>query len=570
MKNFRTLHQYIGEYKWRFLGGLAALVIVNLAQLYIPRIIKRAVDDVSSGSAVQSDLVRYALWIVGLAVAVASFRFFWRYCIFGAVRSIEKKLRNRLFSHIQSLDLKFFRKHKVGELMAHSTNDIEAVRRTLAMGTIMTIDIGVLGTLSIVFMLFISVKLTLYAIIPLPLLSFVVLRFAKLIHRRFELVQESFASLTAHARESIDGIRVVKGYNQEQGEIREFGRRTQHYVDKNVDLLKVWSAFRPLIFFFASMSQCILLWLGGKEVILHHISMGDFVAFLSYLGMLIWPVIGIGMLVNIIQRGSVSMGRINRLLEKAPEVESTKVTNMDIRGGIEFANLTFSYNGVPTLNNINLTIGAGESIGLVGQIGSGKSTLISLIPRLFEPTAGKLKLDNVLIQDIPLSVLRKNVNLVPQDTFLFSDTIRANIAFGKPDAPDSEVHRVARLASIYDEIEGFSHGFDEIVGERGVTLSGGQRQRIAIARAILSNPKVLILDNALSSVDVEKEISIVRDVRREFGNRTLIIVSHRMRSIANLDRIVVMERGAIGETGTHEELVEKRGIYYSLFKSQEI
>jgi ATP-binding cassette subfamily B protein len=570
MKNFRTLAIYIREYKWQFLGGLVALIIVNLAQLYIPRIIKHAVDDISSGTVGQGDLVRYALYIVGLALSVAFFRFFWRYYIFGAVRSIEKKLRNRLFSHLQSLDIKFFQKRKVGELMAHSTNDIEAVRRTLAMGTIMSVDIAVLGILSLVFMLFISVKLTLFAIIPLPLLSLVVLRFAKLIHRRFELVQESFASLTAHARESIGGIRVVKGYNQEEGEIREFGRKAQHYVDKNIDLLRVWSAFRPLIFFFASMSQCILLWLGGREAILRHISMGDFVAFLSYLGMLIWPVIGIGMLVNIIQRGSVSMGRINKLLETAPEIESRKANDIDVQGRIEFADLSFSYNGAHTLRDINLDITAGESIGLVGQIGSGKSTLVSLIPRLFEPTTGRISLDDVLVQDIPLSILRKNVNLVPQDTFLFSETIRANIAFGRPDADDSEIHRTAKLASVYDEIMEFSEGFDEMVGERGVTLSGGQRQRVAIARAILRNPKVLILDNALSSVDVEKEISIIRDVRQEFADRTLIIISHRMRSIANLDRIVVMEDGAIAETGTHKELMDTKGVYYNLFKSQEI
>lgn len=589
MRNFRTLKEYFIKYKWYFLCGFFALVIVNVLQLFIPRIIKYAIDDITRGGKdilqyTHANLVKYALWIVGLACVITGFRFFWRYFIIGVSRKIEEALRNRLFSHLQILGLGFFRNHRIGDLMAHFTNDIDAVRRTLGEGTIMIIDILVLGSLSFVFMLLISVKLTLYAIIPLPLISLVTWRFAKLIHKRFGDVQASFSSLTASVRESIEGIRVMRAYNQHKGELDKFKETSQDYVDKNIKLLKVWSSFSPFIFFLANLTICIVLWYGGKETILKQISLGDFVAFQTYLGILIWPIIAIGMVINLIQRGAVSMGRINKLLDTAPEIVDTapemcrlkpllqpdESKEWEINGELEFRGVSFSYNGTEVLKNINLSVKQGESLGLAGTIGSGKSTLVSLIPRLFDPTNGEIRLDGMPIKEIPLSTLRRSIGFVPQDSFLLSDTIRANITFGRSEVSDSELDRVAKLASIYDEIMQFPDKFDERVGERGVTLSGGQCQRIAIARAIIVNPKILVVDNALSSVDIEKEVQILNNLQTEFADRVLIIISHRMRSLAGLSSIVILDQGKIIEKGTHEELLLLGGTYFNLFRCQEL
>ncbi|MBI4722558.1 MAG: ABC transporter ATP-binding protein [Candidatus Stahlbacteria bacterium] len=578
MKSFKPLIEYFKQYKWQFILGLALFVIVDIVQLFIPRVIKYAIDDITLGKVSPSHLIRYALWIVGLSGVVALFRFFWRYYIMGTVRKIEEKLRNRLFSHLQILELKFYREHKIGDLMAHFTNDIETISRTLRMGIIIVVDIVMLGILSFVFMYIISPRLTIYAIIPLPLISFIVFKFGRIIHHRSERVQEAFSSLTAQARENIDGIRVIKSYNQEGGEIQKFKQKAQDYVDKNISLLKTRSTFQPIIFFLASITNGIVLWLGGREAILHHISMGDFVAFYSYLGMIIWPMVGVGMLVDLIQRGAASMDRINVLLNTTPEDREQKTEDREQSTEdreqktweIEFRNLSFSYNSTPVLKNIDLILKSGESLGIVGHIGSGKSTLVSMLPRLFEPTEGEIKIDGIALQTIPLSTLRKNITLVPQDTFLFSATIRENIAFGCPDIADSEIHRVAKMTKIYDEIMKFTNGFNEIVGERGITLSGGQRQRIAIARAIITKPKIIILDNALSSIDTEKEVEIIQNLQNEFSHCILIIISHRIRSIMGLNRIIVLKEGKIVENGTHTELLSQQNDYFKLFNSQEI
>ncbi len=585
MKNFRTLKKYFIKYKWRFICGFFALLFVNILQLFIPRIIKYAIDDITIGAGLKTNvtnhLIKYAFWIIGLALIIAVLRFLWRYFIIGAARKIEKLIRDSLFSHLQILDLNFFRDHKIGDIMAHSTNDINAVRRTLGQGVIMSIDILVLGSFSIVFMLLISVKLTLYAIIPLPIISLVTLKVAKLFHKRFERVQASFSDLTSRVRESIEGIRVMKAYNQQEGEISEFKEYAQNYVEKNISLLKVWSGFFPLIFFLANLITCLVLWLGGRETILKTISLGDFVAFQTYLGILIWPIIAIGIVVNIIQRGAASMGRINKLLDTVPEIvdvgdNGKERSALEINGNIEFRNVDFAYNGVKDgvkiLKDINLNIKLGESLGIVGAIGSGKSTLVSLIPRLFDTTFGEIQLDGIPIKKIPLSILRRNIGFIPQNAFLFSDTIRANIGFGRSEdeISDSEIYRVAKIARIYDEIMSLPDKLDEMIGERGVTLSGGQCQRIAIARAILVNPKILVIDNALSSVDIEKEVGILNDLRKEFADKVLIIISHRMRSLYGLYNIIVLEQGIIKERGTHKELLLLNGVYSNLFRQQEL
>lgn len=571
MRNFRTLKEYFIRYKWMFVIGIFALLIVDILQLYIPRIIKYAIDDITQGGINRGNLIHYALWIVGLAVGIAGLRFFWRYWLIGTARKVEEQLRNKLFSHLQSLGMNFFKDHKIGDLMAHATNDINAVRMAMAFGVIGITDIVILGVLSLVFMILISARLTLYAIIPFPLLSFIVLRFARLIHYRFERVQGSFATLTAQARENIEGIRVIKAYHQEEGEIKQFDGLSQNLVNKNMHLVKIWGLFFPLIFMFANLSTCIILWFGGLEVILTNISIGDFVAFQAYLGILIWPMIAIGWVTNVLQRGAASMGRINKLLDTVPETVDTGDTSItSIDGEVEFANVSFSYNGTETLKKVSFSVGLGEALGVAGTIGSGKSTLAALIMRLYNVSGGEIKIDGKPIATIPMSVIRRNTGYVPQDTFLFSDTISANIAFGRPEASESDVYKAAKMARIYNEIMEFPKGFDEVVGERGITLSGGQCQRIAIARAILIKPKILILDNALSSVDIEKGIDILHDLREEFKERVLIVISHRIRNIAGLDKTIVLDEGKVIESGTHKELLVQKGIYFDFFQKQEL
>jgi len=580
MNSFKTLNKYIIRYKWYLIVGVVTLIIVDIAQLFIPRIIKYAIDAITKGGITRGDLLYYAIRIVVLISIVTFFRFFWRYFIMGTSRKIEMHLRDDLFSHFTTLGLNFFSKRKVGDLMAHATNDIEAVRQVLGMGMIQLIDILVLGPISLVFMLLISPKLTLYVSIPFPIVFFVVFRFGKLIYLRFKEVQASFSNLTANVRESMESIQIIKAYNQEGGEIQKFKNSSQQYVNKNIKLIQISSIFHPMIFFFASISMVIALGVGGKLAISKAITMGDFVAFQAYLGTFIWPVIAIGMIINLLQRGAASMERINKLLNTVPETQgnirssSAQFIGTSRQGGtvslLTISDLSFSYNGTKVLKKINLTLKKGETLGIAGPVGSGKSTLVNLILNLFPDYEGEIKIDDVPAKNIPLNILRRRINLVPQDTFLFSDTIRENIAFGSPSANENIVIESAKLAELYDEVMDFPQKLDEIIGERGVTLSGGQCQRVAIARAILTSPDILILDNALSSVDIEKEIKILSNLKELFKDKMLIVISHRIRSIADFNKIMFLENGEIKESGTHRELLTQQGLYFNLFKQQEL
>lgn len=574
MSAFKTIYKYLAKYKFRLFLGILALVIVDIAHLYIPRITKYAIDDITAGNITRPDLVHYALTIVGLALFISILRFFWRYYIIGTSRKIEEQLRNQLFGHLQTLDMKFFNNYKIGDLMAHATNDINAIRETCGHGMIQFLDIVVWGPFSLLFMLLISVKLTLFAIIPLPFVSLVVLRFVKLIYNRFKNVQESFSNLTSVAQENIEGIRVIKVYNQEYGEINNFREKSQDYMDKTMRLVKVQSMFSPLIFFLTSVSGGIVLWVGGAQVMSHSISLGDLVAFMAYLSTFIWPIIAVGILIDTIQRGSASMGRINKLLDTMPEIKvlpdkRTENINALECKKIEINNVDFSYNDTPILEKINLTLDAGDSLGITGKIGTGKTTLMNLLLRLYDPTNGEITFDDIPLKNIPFNTLRKTISFVPQESFLFSDTIKANIAFGCSSAADEEIQKIAKLTMIHDEIMSFPKNYDGVIGERGVTLSSGQCQRIALARALMVNPGVLIIDNALASVDIEKETEILYNLKERFKDKILIIVSHRIRSITGMDKIMVMENNKISEIGTHEELLNIKGTYYNIFRYQE-
>jgi len=571
MRNFLTIKEDFIKYKWYLITGFAVLVLVDVLQLIIPRILKYAIDSLVGGNAQPGMLLRYALYIILIALGMGICRFFWRYCIGGTARRIERNLRLRLFSHLENLGMKFHSNTRVGDLMAHATNDVDAVRRTVGMGIIIGTDILVLGSLSIVFMVLINLKLTLIALIPFPLLIFIVLRFGKLIHKRFEEVQAGFSNLSSCVEESVRGIRVVRGYNQEQGEIKKFLTISRDYIKRNINLIKVWGFFFPIIFFFANLSIWIILRYGGVGVITATISMGDFVAFQSYLMILVWPMIAIGWVVNIVQRGSASMGRINKLLETPLEIKDTgKAKIKKIRGVVDIKSVYFSYNGRPIIKNISLHAEPGKKIGIVGGIGSGKSTLVALIARLYEVERGDIMLDSMPIKEIPLETLRRSIGFVPQDVFLFSDTIKENIRFGNPYATGDEIVEAVRLCGLSDEIEKFPNGLDTVVGERGIALSGGQRQRVTLTRSIIKKPSILILDDALSSVDTEKEAEIIDNLSDFLKERTTFIVSHRLKSLIDADEIIVLQDGEIIERGIHQELIKMNGFYANLFRLQQL
>ncbi len=575
MKAFIRLKEDLKKNRFQIIIGLIALLIVDLLQLFIPRIIKFAVDDLTAGKATPNGLIIYAIQILIIAIIIGGLRYVWRYFILGSARHIEKALRERLFKHLQTLSYNYFSKTRVGEIMAHATNDIEAVRMSLAMGLVFWVDTIVLGILTIFFMIYIQPLLTLYAIIPMPFITLGTLFFSKMIHRRFEILQKAFGLLMERVRESIVGIRVVKAYVLEDSEKKKLENIGRDYIQKSVNLTKVWGMFFPLLLFLSNISTVIVLYFGGKLTILQSISMGDFVAFLSYLGMLTWPMMALGWAINIIQRGSASMERLNRIFEEKPKVyDYPYVVKIDrLRGRIEIKGLTYGngkQNGEPIIKDINLNINQGERLVIVGKTGSGKTILCDLVTRILEPPEGSIFLDGMEIHKIPIRTLRSSIGYVPQETFLFTGTVRENIVFGKFDAEDREVKEVAEIAQIYNEIMGFPDGMETLVGERGITLSGGQKQRIGIARTLLMNPSILILDDALSSVDIHTEEKILEGLERFFQGRTVIIVTHRIASLRKSDRIVVLDNGRIVEEGSHSFLLEKGGIYSRIYWQSKI
>jgi len=560
------------KYRLAVAVGIVFLLIVDGMQLVIPRFIKRAVDDLTSGGIAHTDLARYGLVIVGLALGIAGFRFYWRFLIIGTSRHVEEDLRNDLFGHLQKLSARYFAVTKTGDLMAHATNDIEAVRMACGIGIVALIDAIVLGLATIGFMLALNVRLTLLALVPMPFVAFFALKAGKLLHQRFERVQATFSDLTERVRESVSGIRVVKAYAQEPYELERLAAVGREYVTKNVELVRVWGAFFPFITLLSSMSVVVVIYFGGRSVMLGTITTGDLVAFTSYLGILTWPMMALGWVVNIMQRGTASMDRINRILEAEPGVKDHEgaVDPGRLTGEVRFEDVTFRYEeGLdPALRNVTLHVPAGTMLGIIGRTGSGKSTICNLLVRVYDATSGRIALDGRDVTSLTLAGLRGAVGYVPQDTFLFSDTIRENIRFGAPDATDEQVRKAAHVAGIADEIESFPQGMDTVIGERGVTLSGGQKQRIAIARALVTDPAIVILDDALSSVDTATEEKIQQELGQALGGRTSIIVAHRISSIKGADQIVVLDDGRVVERGTHAELLRARGLYASTYERQ--
>jgi ATP-binding cassette subfamily B protein len=574
INSFKSLKNDFLQNRWRILIGLAALLIVDILQLLIPRIVKYAIDDLTLGVISPRRLLLYGTEVFILALGIGGFRYVWRYLLLGTARRVEMALRGRLFQHLQTLSFSYFSRMKVGDLMAHATNDIEAVRMSIAMGVVFLVDTIILGILTIFFMIYIHPLLTLYAIFPMPLITVITLFFSRVIHSRFEILQKTFAALTERVRESIAGIRVVKAYVQEEAEREKLSRLSQDYVRRNIGVTKVWGMFFPLILFFSNLSMAIVLYLGGKLTIFQSISAGDFVAFMSYLGMLAWPMMAFGWAINLIQRGDASMGRLNRIFEEVPEISDSPkaVWSGSLKGEIELRGLTFSpkNGGDPLLKDIHLKIHKGEKIVVVGKTGSGKTILCDLMSRILEPTDGSIFYDGIEIHHIPLRLLRRGIGYIPQDTLLFSDTVWGNIAFGRLDAAEEEIEEAARIAQIYDEVAEFPEGLNTVIGEKGITLSGGQRQRIAIARAILMNPAIFILDDSLSSVDIQTEERILEGMERFLQEKTSILITHRVAPLRRADRIVVLDEGRLVEMGDHSTLLAKGGVYANLYWQRQL
>ena len=569
--NLTRLKAYLLRHKRNLILAVFFSVGTNLLALLIPYVLRYTIDGLKTLMNKET-LLLYALLIVSISIMAGFFRFLMTRRLMGVAFQIEYELRNDLFSHLQKLSLSYFHKTKTGDIMARATNDLKAVRMLVGPGIRNLLNTIIMGSAAIILMLIIDYKLTLYSLIPLPVLTIAVTIFSSRIFYRFQKVQEQFSSISVGVQENLTGIRVVKAYVQEGNEKRKFKQLNQDYMDKNISLVKIWGLFFPFIMLIAGIGMVIVLWFGGRLVMAGKISLGQFVQFNGYLMMLTWPMMALGWAINLVQRGSASMGRLIEILDQAPEIKDSEYLE-DIRtleGEIEFKNVSFAYDKKVILKNIDLKIPKGITIGIIGPTGSGKSTLVNLIPRLLEVRKGSLTIDGMEVKSIPLKILRKNIGYVPQETFLFSESLKENIIYGLEGFDEAKLRRAVSISALSDEIERFSQRYETPVGERGVTLSGGQKQRTALSRAIIREPKILILDDAFSSVDVHTEEKILKQLRKFRKRRTCILVSHRTSTIEDADWIVVLKDGRIVEQGTHEELVARSGIYTDIWLQQQL
>jgi ATP-binding cassette subfamily B protein len=583
---FRRLLPYLFRYKRHFLIGLACVVVTTAIQLLSPWVMRYAIDDLTQG-VTRAKLGFYALVLLGIALVGGLFRFLMRRIIIGASRYIEYDLRNDFFAHLERLPLGYFQAHRTGDLMSRATNDLNAVRMMIGPAIMYSANTAILFVVAITLMLTIDAHLTLIALVPLPFVSISVKLFGTAIHRRFERIQGQLSEVSAVVQENLSGVRVVRAYRQERQEIERFRRANQEYLDRNRGLIRLQGFFYPSMSLFLGFGALLVLWLGSGEVIRHRITLGQFVAFNAYLVMLSWPMIAFGWVTNMLQRGMASWKRMLEVLDAEPAVDDRRARRGvlradEVRGAIELRDLTFSYNGAPVLEHVSARIEPGQTVALVGPTGSGKSTLISLLPRLFDPPPGTVFVDGIDVLEIPLDVLRAAIGFVPQEPFLFSETIAENVAFGAEVRTPAEVRppvapapsgrdavgRAAAIARLDKDVADFPKGYDTMVGERGITLSGGQKQRTALARAIMIDPRILILDDALSAVDTYTEEEILSRLRGVMRQRTSLLVSHRVSTVKDADQILVLDSGRIVERGRHDELLALDGFYADLYRKQ--
>ena len=570
-KHLRTLKPYFWRYRWGFVLGAFTVVCTNFIWAQFPLQVGYAMDDIKKG-VTRDKLVFYSLVLITIAVAKGIFQFLTRWKLIGISREIEFDLRNDLFKHLEGLSYSYYQRTRTGDIMARATNDLNAVRMLLGPAIMYSANTIVFTAVALFYMWRISHRLTLYAFMPLPITSIVIQYFGRLIHERFERIQAMFSDISARAQENFSGVRVLRAFAQEQPEINAFENANREYIARSLRLVRLMGMLWPTLEVMLGLAIVLVLWLGGREVVLGRITVGKFVTFNTFMVMLTWPIIALGWVINITQRGTASVVRLNQIFAEKPEitdVAARPATDLGpIRGEIEFRDLNFNYNGTHVLKNVNLRIPAGTSLAVVGPTGAGKSTLVNLIPRIYDAAPGTVLVDGRPIQEYPLAELRRSIGFVPQETFLFSDSIRDNIAFGAEDASTSDVRTAAEAASIAGDIEEFPEQYETAVGERGITLSGGQKQRTAIARALLRDPRILVLDDALSSVDTHTEEKILGRLTGIMAGRTTLMISHRVSTIRNADEIVVLHGGEIVERGTHEELLALKGYYAELYNRQ--
>jgi ATP-binding cassette subfamily B multidrug efflux pump len=577
LATLRPLFPYLRRYSRDFVWGGLSVVISNAIWILFPQVIRIAIDDLNHGVTRQK-IFLYAGLLVLISAAKGVFLFLTRWIIIGISREIEFDLRNDLFRHLERQPAAYFQQHRTGDIMARMTNDLNAVRMLLGPAIMYSANTVLFSIGALYFLLRISPWLTLVALVPLPLASILVQSLGRKIHERFERIQAMYSEISAQAQENFSGARLVRAFAQEEAQIAAFEKSNKENIRRGLRLVQLMGMLWPTLEFVLGLAMAITLLVGGHEVLSHRISIGDFVAFNTYMVMLTWPVIALGWVVNLWQRGTASVVRIDELLSDKPTIDNAEAdasipANLTLRGDLEFRDLSFSYSGsdagrAEVLHSLSLRVPAGTSLAIVGPTGSGKSTLVNLIPRLYDAAPGSVLIDGRPIREYPLDVLRANIGFVPQETFLFSQTIRGNIAFGAPLASDEEVLQAAEAAHIRREFEEFPAGLATTVGERGITLSGGQKQRTAIARAVIRNPRILILDDALSSVDTYTEEQILSELQRVMQGRTTLFISHRISTVRHADQIAVLVGGRIVELGTHDELIARNGYYADLFQKQ--
>jgi ATP-binding cassette, subfamily B, multidrug efflux pump len=570
----RRLLPYLLRYRRKFAIGLASVAVTTGVSLAAPWVLRLAVDDLYAGVTARK-LVGYSAALLAIAVTGATFRFLMRRIIIGVSREIEYDLRNDFFARLQLFPLSYFQSRRTGDLMSRATNDLNAVRMTVGPAIMYSANTLILFVAAISLMVSIDLRLTLVALIPLPFVSIAVRYFGAAIHRRFERIQAQLSDLSAVTQEALSGVRVVRAYRQEGAEMARFGRANREYLERNRRLVRLQGFFFPSMSLFLGLGSLLVLWLGSREVIAGRLTVGGFVAFNAYMVMLSWPMIAFGWVTNMVQRGLASWKRMLEVLDAVPDIADPGPDQLvvlpEVRGAIEFRDLTFAYTDRPVLEHVSVTIDAGQTVALVGPTGSGKSTLISLLPRLYDPPPGTVFIDGVDVRRLSLAQLRRAIGFVPQEAFLFSESIADNIAFGLGGAKATDRERIAWAAGVArldKDVSAFPRGVETMVGERGITLSGGQKQRAAIARALMSDPRILVLDDALSAVDTYTEEEILARLRGVMRERTSIIVSHRVSTVRQADLILVIEQGHVIERGTHDELVRADGFYAELYRKQ--
>jgi len=592
LKNLRPLLPYVKRYRWAYALGTVCVLLTNGIWILFPLVIGRAADDLHAG-VTRHKLLVYAGLLLAIAVSKGVFQFLTRWVVIGISRDVEFDLRNDLFARLESLSYSYYQRHRTGDIMARATNDLNAVRMLLGPAIMYSANTLVYTAGALAFMISISPWLTLFTFFPLPAVSIVIQTFGRRIHERFERIQAMFSDISARAQENFSGARLIRAYVQEEAEIKSFEKENKEYIRRSLKLVRLMGMLWPTLELMLGCAVVLVLWLGGREVLTGQstvplltnvganpgiittlkldgsMSVGQFVSFSTYMMQLTWPIIALGWVINIFQRGTASLIRINEIMQEQPEIKDAPgVQDREIVGEIEFRKLNFSYEGKAVLHDVNLRIPAGTSLAIVGPTGSGKTTLVDLIPRIYDAEPGMVLIDGRPVRDYSLASLRRNIGFVPQETFLFSERIRENIALGVDSASDAEIHGSAEAANIAADIEGFPEGYETMVGERGITLSGGQKQRTAIARALIRNPRILILDDALSSVDTQTEDKILNHLRDVLQGRTTIFISHRVSTVRNADRIAVLHGGRIVEIGTHDELLALNGYYSDLYNKQ--